>query len=125
MILQSHVGVSLQDEDPGVQAASPKVPPFTSDPMKKRLVQALDEHGVKYAIRIPANENLERDIAELLKRPWAAPVINQWSGTRAFCTKRPVGKRRDGWWRRWSSTSGNYSRESALSSRIWACRAGQ
>src|ERR1700724_4678362 len=46
------------------------------------------------------------------------PVINQWSGTRAFCIKRPVGKRRDGWWRRWSSTSGNYSRESALSSRI-------
>ena len=78
MILQSHVGVSLQDEDPGVKAASPKVPPFTSDPMKKRLVQALDEHGVKYAIRIPANENLERDIAELLKplgRPSHEPVV--------------------------------------------------
>ena len=41
--------------------------------MKKRLVQALDEHGVKYAIRIPANENLERDIAELLKRPFGRP----------------------------------------------------
>ncbi len=30
--------------------------------------EALEERGVKYAIRIPANDTLERDIAELLKR---------------------------------------------------------
>ncbi|MGC1831457.1 MAG: transposase, partial [Candidatus Acidiferrales bacterium] len=29
----------------------------------------MEERGVKYAIRIPANESLERDIAELLTRP--------------------------------------------------------
>ena len=29
------------------------------------LYEALEERGVSYAIRIPANENLERDIAEL------------------------------------------------------------
>ena len=33
----------------------------------------MEEWGVKYAIRIPANENLERDIAELLKRPLGRP----------------------------------------------------
>jgi hypothetical protein len=40
---------------------------------KLEIYEALEEHGVKYAIRIPANENLERDIAELLKRPLGRP----------------------------------------------------
>jgi hypothetical protein len=30
-------------------------------------------HSVKYTIRIPANDNLERDIAELLTRPVGRP----------------------------------------------------
>ncbi len=33
----------------------------------------MEERGVKYAIRIPANENLHRDIEELLKRPPGRP----------------------------------------------------
>jgi hypothetical protein len=33
--------------------------------------RALEERGVKYAICIPANDRLERDIAELLARPAA------------------------------------------------------
>lgn len=33
---------------------------------KPEIYEALEEQGVKYAIRIPANENLERDIADLL-----------------------------------------------------------
>src|SRR6266567_8736672 len=36
---------------------------------KPEIYEALEERGVKYAIRIPGNENLERDIAELLTRP--------------------------------------------------------
>jgi len=36
---------------------------------KPEIYEALEERGVKYAIRIPANDNLERDIAELLPRP--------------------------------------------------------
>ena len=32
---------------------------------KPEIYEALEERGVSYAIRIPANENLERDIAEL------------------------------------------------------------
>ena len=40
---------------------------------KPEIYEALEERDVKYAIRIPANENLERDIAELLPRPVGRP----------------------------------------------------
>ena len=33
---------------------------------KPEIYEALEERGVKYAIRIPSNDSLERDIAELL-----------------------------------------------------------
>src|SRR5713226_4137487 len=46
---------------------------------KPEIYEALEERGVKYAIRIPANESLERDIAELLTRrvgrPSHKPVV--------------------------------------------------
>ena len=46
---------------------------------KPEIYEALEERNVKYAIRIPANENLERDIAELLTRrvgrPSHKPVV--------------------------------------------------
>jgi len=35
--------------------------------------EALKERGVEYAIRIPANDSLERDIAEVLTRPVGRP----------------------------------------------------
>jgi hypothetical protein len=40
---------------------------------KPEVYEALEERGVKYAIRIPSNENLQRDIEELLKRPPGRP----------------------------------------------------
>ena len=40
---------------------------------KPEIYEALEERGVKYAIRIPANDSLERDIAELLPRPVGRP----------------------------------------------------
>ena len=40
---------------------------------KPEIYEALESRGVKYAIRIPANENLDRDIAELLTRPVGRP----------------------------------------------------
>jgi len=40
---------------------------------KPEIYEALEERGVKYAIRFPANENLERDIEELLTRPVGRP----------------------------------------------------
>jgi len=46
---------------------------------KPEIYQALEERGVKYAIRLPANENLERKIEELLTRtvgrPSQKPVV--------------------------------------------------
>ena len=40
---------------------------------KPEIYEALEERGVKYAIRMPANDSLERDIAELLTRPMGRP----------------------------------------------------
>jgi len=42
---------------------------------KPEIYEALEARRVKYAIRIPANENLERDVAELLPRPVGRPSI--------------------------------------------------
>jgi hypothetical protein len=36
---------------------------------KPEIYEALEKRGVEYAIRIPSNDGLERDIAELLTRP--------------------------------------------------------
>ncbi len=41
---------------------------------KPEVYEALEERGVKYAIRIPANNILQRDIEELLKRPVGRPT---------------------------------------------------
>jgi hypothetical protein len=40
---------------------------------KPEIYESLEERGVKYAIRIPSNESLERAIAELLTRPVGRP----------------------------------------------------
>jgi hypothetical protein len=37
------------------------------------VYETLEERGVKYAIRIPANDSLERDIGELPTRPVGRP----------------------------------------------------
>jgi hypothetical protein len=40
---------------------------------KPELYEALEGWDVKYAIRLPANDNLERDVAKLLTRPVGRP----------------------------------------------------
>jgi hypothetical protein len=40
---------------------------------KPEIYEALEARGVKYVIRLPANANLERDMAELLPRPPGRP----------------------------------------------------
>jgi Transposase DDE domain group 1 len=40
---------------------------------KPEIYEAMEERGVKYAIRLPANDNLLRDIEELLTRPVGRP----------------------------------------------------
>ena len=44
---------------------------------KPEIYEALEMRGVKYAIRIPANGSLERDIAELLTHPGGGAVLQQ------------------------------------------------
>ena len=71
---------------------------------KPELYESVEEPEAKYAIRLPANDNLERKVAQLLTRPLGGPATSRWSATRAFSIRRPVGPRRDAWWRKWSST---------------------
>ena len=40
---------------------------------KPEIYQALEKRDVKYAIRLPANDNLEREVAKLLTRPVGRP----------------------------------------------------
>ena len=54
---------------------------------KPELYEALEQRNVRYAIRLPANDNLERKITRLLTRPVGRPATSRWSATRAFSTK--------------------------------------
>jgi hypothetical protein len=40
---------------------------------KRELYEALEERNVKYGIRLPANDKLKRNIAQLVKRPVGRP----------------------------------------------------
>ena len=51
---------------------------------KPEIYDALEEGGVKYAIRIPSNDNLERDIAELLPRPVGRPSVKPLVAYKGF-----------------------------------------
>ena len=79
---------------------------------KPEIYEALEERGVRYAIRIPANDSLERDISELLTRPVGRPSHKPIVWYKGFLYQAASWKRpRDGWWQRWSSTSGSCSHE--------------
>jgi hypothetical protein len=53
---------------------------------KREIYEPLEERGVKYAIRLPANDSLPRDIEELLTRP--VPVTSRSCGTRALSIRQ-------------------------------------
>ncbi|MBI3695819.1 MAG: transposase, partial [Acidobacteria bacterium] len=59
----------------GLSTAGQQIAKRTGYFRRRRHQEVLEERGVNYAIRIPANENLERDIAELLPRPVGRPSI--------------------------------------------------
>ena len=63
--------------------------------VKPDIYEALEELGVKYAIRIPVNDCLLRDIAGLLIRPVGR--ISPSCGTRASSIGQPVGRRAGDW----------------------------
>jgi hypothetical protein len=66
-------GRGLESAVPGDRAAAGdgKEVSFRAEAAIARpeVYEALEEQGVNYAVRIPGNDNLERDIAELLTRP--------------------------------------------------------
>jgi hypothetical protein len=51
---------------------------------KPEIYEALEERAVKYAIRLPANDNLERKVAQLLTRPVGRPSYKPVVRYRSF-----------------------------------------
>ena len=64
---------------------------------KPEIYEALEERGVKYAIGIPANDSLERDIAELLTRAVGRPNHKPVVWYRSFLYQAAVAGRPGGW----------------------------
>jgi hypothetical protein len=60
------------------------------------LYEALERRGVRYAIRLPANDVLERTIDDLLTRPRGRPSYAPLVGTGASSIRPPHGADRDG-----------------------------
>jgi hypothetical protein len=79
------------------------------------IYEALETRGVGYAIRIPANKNLELAIEDILFRSPGRPSRSRSSATRVFSIKRTAGRRPDGSWQKSSTTSASYSRVSVSS----------
>src|ERR1035437_5920488 len=60
---------------------------------KPEIYEALEEQVVKYAIRIPSNDNLERNIAELLPRPVGRPSQKPLAEYKSFLYQAAGWKR--------------------------------
>ncbi len=70
------------------------------------IYEYLEAEGYGYAIRLPANDVLLREIAPLLTRPVGRPSNAPVSGMRTFSIRRRVGIAPVGWWPRWNGTRG-------------------
>jgi hypothetical protein len=55
------------------------------------VYEALEQRGVAYAIRLPANQVLERAIEDFLHRPRGRPSRARWSATGASTIRPPPG----------------------------------
>ena len=73
------------------------------------VYEYLDAEGFEYAIRLPTNDALLRDIEPLLTRPVGrranAPVV--WYA--GFCIRQRVGVTPAAWWPRRRGTTANCS----------------
>jgi hypothetical protein len=74
---------------------------------KPELYEALEDRDVKYAVRLPANDNLQRNIAELLTRPVGRPSHKPVVRFKSFLYQQRVGRPCGGWWRRSRFIAGN------------------
>ena len=71
------------------------------------LYEYLEAEGFEYAIRLPANDALQRDIEPLLTRPVVVPRTRRWFGMPVFCIRPRVGISLVAWWPKWSGTIAN------------------
>ena len=83
---------------------------------RPEIYEYLEEHGFLYAIRLPSNDVLAREIEHLMKRPVGRPPRKPVVRFHDSGTRRGVGTGQGGWWPRWSGTEGSCSRGWALSS---------
>jgi hypothetical protein len=67
---------------------------------RPEIYEALETRGVGYAIRIPANKNLELAIEDILFRSPGRPSRKPLSATRVFTIRRTAGPRLYGSWRK-------------------------
>ena len=74
---------------------------------RPEIYEAHEARQVKYAIRLPANANLERKITKLLIRPVGRPSYKPVVRYKSFLYQAASGPRHGGWWQRWNSTSGS------------------
>src|SRR5262249_37414770 len=58
---------------------------------KPEIYESVEEREAKYAIRLPANDNLERKVAQLLTARWEGRATSRWCATRAFSTRQRAG----------------------------------
>ena len=82
---------------------------------KPEIYDALEQRDVDYAIRMPANKNLELEIEDILFRPPGRPGCKPLCATRVSAIRRRAGPPPDGSSPRWSTTAVNCSPASASS----------
>jgi hypothetical protein len=63
---------------------------------KPELYEALEERDVNYAIRLPANDNLQRNIRELFTGQWDGQARSRCFDSKVFSIRRRVGRWRGG-----------------------------
>jgi hypothetical protein len=61
---------------------------------RPEIHEAHEAPRVKYAIRLPANDNVERKIREVPKRPVAGPATDRWCASTTSAAPPSNGSRR-------------------------------
>jgi hypothetical protein len=82
---------------------------------KPKIYELLEAEGIRYAIRLPANQVLQRRVVHLLTRPVGHPRSRSCP-TPASTTRPPAGPEPVGSWPRSSGTRANSTQGSASSS---------
>ena len=90
---------------------------------KPEIYEALEERGVDYAIRIPANKNLDLEIEDILFRPPGRPSTKPLVRYKSFHYQGRVGRSRDGSSPRSSIIQVSCFLASVSSSQAWPCQA--